>query len=140
MLTLVRQSWSSWKRDKELAIVAFVALATGIACVTGIFTILLLKYLIPPNPMKFIVRSTLPRATLVIWMERSRLLCAWRAVTRVFRRGEAHRIDKLPEVLKFIWRFNAIHRPRIEAMRVCYAPDVPVCRMKTLGDSAAFLS
>jgi adenylate kinase family enzyme len=79
----------------------------------------------------------LPWATQVIWMERPRLLCAWRAVTRVCKRGEAHRIGKLPEVLKFIWRFNAINRPRIEAMRVCYGPDVPVCRMKGLGDSAA---
>jgi hypothetical protein len=49
-------------------------------------------------------------------------------------------MSKLPVVLKFIWGFNAIHRPRIEAMRVCYAPAVPVCRMKGLGDSAAFLS
>src|SRR6266436_2351031 len=37
----------------------------------------------------------LPRATTVIWLERSRLYCAWRAITRVFKRGEAHRIGKL---------------------------------------------
>jgi adenylate kinase family enzyme len=29
----------------------------------------------------------LPRATLVIWLERSRLICAWRAIARVFKPG-----------------------------------------------------
>lgn len=44
----------------------------------------------------------LPRATLVIWIERSKLYCAMRAITRVFKRGEPHRIGKLAEVLAFI--------------------------------------
>jgi adenylate kinase family enzyme len=41
----------------------------------------------------------LPRATMVIWLERSRLLCAWRAIARVFKRGETHRVGKLFVVL-----------------------------------------
>jgi adenylate kinase family enzyme len=82
----------------------------------------------------------LPRATLVIWMERSRLYCAWRAITRVFQRGEAHRIGKLPDVLAFIWRFDRVNRPRIEAARVAYGPEVPVRRLTGIRDIADFLS
>jgi len=82
----------------------------------------------------------LQRATLVIWLEPSKLSCAWRAITRVFKSGEAHRIDKLGEVLAFIWRFARVNRPRIEAARVSYGPDVPVRRLTGSRDIAAFLS
>ncbi|HEX4228930.1 MAG TPA: hypothetical protein VHZ07_09675 [Bryobacteraceae bacterium] len=82
----------------------------------------------------------LPRATVVIWMECSRLICVWRAVMRVFKRGEPHRIGKLLDVLAFIWKFNAINRPRIEAMRMSYGPHVPVRRLTTSGDIASLLS
>ncbi len=82
----------------------------------------------------------LPRATLVIWLERSKVYCAWRAFTRVCKRGEAHRIGKLAEVLAFIWRFDRVNRPRIEALRVAHGPEVPVCRLTGDRDIAAFLS
>jgi adenylate kinase family enzyme len=82
----------------------------------------------------------LPRATLVIWMERSNVSCAWRAITRVFKRDEPHRIDKLAKVLAFIWKFDRMNRPRIEAMRVSHGPSVPVCRLTSSRDIAAFLS
>jgi adenylate kinase family enzyme len=82
----------------------------------------------------------LPRATLVVWIERSKLYCARRAITRVFKRGEAHRIGKLTEVLAFIWKFDRVNRPRIEAARVSHAPDVPVRRLTGGHDIAAFLS
>ncbi len=39
MLTLISHSWRSWKREKGLALLAVVALATGIACTTAIFTV-----------------------------------------------------------------------------------------------------
>lgn len=39
MFTLIRQSWISWKRDKGLAFLAVLALATGIGCATAIFTV-----------------------------------------------------------------------------------------------------
>jgi adenylate kinase family enzyme len=54
----------------------------------------------------------LPRATLVIWLNRSRLSCAWRAVTGTFKRRESHRIARLPDVLAFIWKFDRVNRPR----------------------------
>jgi adenylate kinase family enzyme len=82
----------------------------------------------------------LPRATLVIWIERSKLYCTWRAFTRVFKRDEAHRIGKLPQVLAFIWKFDRVSRPRIEATRVSRGPDVPVCRLTSSGEIAALLS
>ena len=82
----------------------------------------------------------LARATSVIWLERSRLCCAWRAITRVFRRGEAHRVAKLFVVLRFIWNFDRVNRPRIEAARLANAPNVPVVRLKSRRDIAAFLS
>lgn len=82
----------------------------------------------------------LPRATLVIWLERSKLYCAWRAITRVFKPGEAHRIGKVSEVLRFIWRFDRVNPPRIEALRVSYGPDVPVRTLTGDRDIAHFLS
>jgi hypothetical protein len=82
----------------------------------------------------------LPRATLVIWLERSKLSCAWRAITRVFRSGEAHRIGKLTGVLAFIGKFDRVNRPRIEAARVSYGQGVPVCRLTDSREIADFLS
>ena len=82
----------------------------------------------------------LPRTTLVIWLERSNLFCAWHAVTRLFKRGGDHRIGKLAEVLTFIWNFDRVNRPRIEAMRISHGPDVPVRRLTGSRNIAAFLS
>ena len=82
----------------------------------------------------------LPRATLVIWLECSKLYCAWRAITRVFKCGEAHRIGKLPEVLAFIRNFDRVNRPRIEALRVSHRRDVPVRKLTSRREIADFLS
>jgi len=82
----------------------------------------------------------LPRATLVIWLERSRLFCTWRVITRVFKPDEAHRVGKLHEVLAFIWRFDRVNRPRIEATRTSFGPDVPVRRLTGGRAIATFLS
>jgi adenylate kinase family enzyme len=82
----------------------------------------------------------LSRATLVIWLERSRLSCGWRAITRVLKRGEAHRIGKLTEVLAFIWKFDPVNRPQIETARVSHGREVSICRLTRSRDIAAFLS
>jgi adenylate kinase family enzyme len=81
----------------------------------------------------------LPRADLVVWLDPPRLLCAWRAILRVFKRGEAHRIGELTEVLAFIWRFNRVNRPRIEKNRIAHGPNIPVCRLTNDHEVAAFL-
>lgn len=39
MLGLLRQSWTSWRRDSGLAFLAVLALAIGIGCTTTIFTV-----------------------------------------------------------------------------------------------------
>jgi adenylate kinase family enzyme len=82
----------------------------------------------------------LPRATLVIWLERSKLFCAWRAVTRVFKHGGDHQIGRLAEVLAFIWKFERVNRPRIEAIRISHGPHVPVRRLTSSREIEAFLS
>ncbi len=82
----------------------------------------------------------LPRATLVIWLECSKLPCAWRATKRVFKRGGDHNINALLEVLAFIWNFDRVNRPRIEALRVSQGPSVPVRRLTGSREVAAFLS
>jgi len=81
----------------------------------------------------------LPRATLVIWLDRPKLFCAWRAIARVFQRGEQHRIGDLVKVLRFIWNFDRINRPQIEAQRVAHGHDVPVCRLTNDREISAFL-
>lgn len=81
----------------------------------------------------------LPRADLVIWLDRPRLGCAWRAATRVFRPGEAHRPRDLLTVLAFIWRFDRINRPRIEAARAEHGGEAPVVRLRSNKDIADFL-
>ena len=82
----------------------------------------------------------LSRATQVVWLERSKLSCVWRASTRVFKRGEAHGIGKLTEVLAFIWKFERLNRPLIETTRVTHGPDVPVRRLTGNRDIAVCLS
>lgn len=81
----------------------------------------------------------LPRATLVIWLERPILYCIWRVVTRAFKRGEPHRIRKVPEALAFIWRFDRVNRPRIEAARISHGSGVPLRRLTSSREVAAFL-
>lgn len=81
----------------------------------------------------------LPRATLIVWMDRPRLSCAWRAIARVFRRGEAHRIGGLAKVMRFIWGFDRINRPLIEAQRVAHGQEVPVVRLKNSREATDFL-
>jgi len=82
----------------------------------------------------------LPRATLVVWLDRPRLLCAGRSIRRVFHRGEEHRIGNLAKVLRFIWNFDRINRPLIEARRIAHGPDVPVRRLTNNREIASFLS
>jgi hypothetical protein len=58
----------------------------------------------------------------------------------VFKRGERHRVSGLIKVLTFIWKFDRINRPRIEAARLAHGPSVPVRRLNGRGDVEAFLA
>jgi adenylate kinase family enzyme len=82
----------------------------------------------------------LPRATLVIWLERPRLYCAWRAIKRLFQREQDHRIGGLAKVLRFIWNFDRINRLLIEGQRIAHGPNVPVSRLSSNREIAAFMA
>lgn len=87
----------------------------------------------------------LPRADLLIWVERPAWQCALRVIRRAalgrFRAAErlsagcTERFDlKFMRRLQFIANFNRLNRPKIEAARVRYGPDVPVVVLR--GDDA----
>jgi adenylate kinase family enzyme len=80
----------------------------------------------------------LPRADLIVWLEPPRWRCAWRALLRPLRGGEQHQLGELPRVLRFIWNFDRVNRPRIEALRAQHGPNVPVVRLRTMAEIAAF--
>ena len=79
------------------------------------------------------------RADLVIWVERPLLYCVWRVFQRAFKgyvradedlaHGCKERMDRrFLDRLRFIKNFNRVNRPRIEAARLNYGPNVPVGR------------
>jgi adenylate kinase family enzyme len=88
----------------------------------------------------------LPRADALIVLERPRWLCLVRVLWRSLSRRE--RAD-LPEgcpqqitwdFLKFVWRFDKVTLPRIEAARVAHGRDVPVIRLRSNREIAGFLA
>jgi adenylate kinase family enzyme len=81
----------------------------------------------------------LPRAQLIVWLEKSRILCTWRALLRTLRRGE-YNPGGLTAVLSFIWNFDRVNRPQIEAERMASGADVPVLRLRSQREIADFVS
>ena len=81
----------------------------------------------------------LPRAELIVWLERSKVLCVWRACRRVLRRGEGHRFGQLIRVLAYIWNFDRVNRPVIEAERLAHGARVPVIHLEGRRQIAEFL-
>ncbi len=81
----------------------------------------------------------LPHADLIVWLERPRWLCLWRAAARVLRSGEFHRPVNLRKVAAFIWNFDRVNRPKIEAERQRHGPDIPVRRLASDREIAAFV-
>ena len=82
----------------------------------------------------------LPRATLILWLDRPRLVCSWRALLRVFKSGSGHKLRNLPRVLRYIWTFKANNFPLIEKLRLQYGADVPVRRLNGDTEVEAFLA
>ena len=81
----------------------------------------------------------LPRADLVVWLERPRWLCLWRVSIRFFRPGGTHRLKDLRKVLAFIWSFDRINRPRIEAQLAAHGPAVRRIHLIDDRQTRAFL-
>jgi adenylate kinase family enzyme len=82
----------------------------------------------------------LPRATLIVWLDRPRWLCALRALTRIVRKDSDHRLSGLMKVLLFIRNFDRVNRPLIETLRLKHGPEVPVLRLKNDREIEAFVS
>jgi len=81
----------------------------------------------------------LPRATLIVWLERPRWLCALRAMGRVVRQDNDHRIGGLVKVLRFIANFERVNRPLIETLRIEHGSNVPITRLKSNREVNAFV-
>jgi adenylate kinase family enzyme len=81
----------------------------------------------------------LPRADLIVWLDRPRFTCAVRAIARVLRPAEAHSIARLSKVLAFIWNFDRINRPKIEANRIAHGPNISVRRLTSDREAEAYL-
>jgi adenylate kinase family enzyme len=82
----------------------------------------------------------LPRADLIVWIDRPRVVCAWRATRRVFRRTETHKLRDLPKALRFIHHFDRVNIPRIEAARTAHGANMPMMHLADESDTEAFLN
>jgi adenylate kinase family enzyme len=81
-----------------------------------------------------------PRADLVIWLERPRWLCAWRAAMRALSGDATHKLRDLPRVLRFIWGFEQRNKPLIEGQLARHAAGVARRVLRSDAESAAFLA
>lgn len=82
----------------------------------------------------------LPRADLVLWLERPKWLSTLNAIRRLAVSGQSHKWRGLPDVLRFIWRFDRINRPRIMAALAEHGPFVPVRHLNDREEEAAALA
>jgi adenylate kinase family enzyme len=91
----------------------------------------------------------LPRADLAIWMDTPRLTCARRAIVRsALARPRADLAagceegfdNDFGEFFHYLWNFDRVSRPRMEAARVAMRPDIPVVRLKSRREADAYLA
>lgn len=82
----------------------------------------------------------LPRADLVLWLERPKWLSTLNAFRRLADPGQTHVLTGLPKALRFIWRFDQINRPRIMASLAEQGPDVPVRHLRNREEEASVLA
>ncbi len=80
----------------------------------------------------------LPRATLIVWVEGSRLACSGRALIRALRPGDPHHLAGLPDVWSFIWRFDRVNRPRIERLIAEHGAEAPQRTVRGRREAEAF--
>ena len=90
---------------------------------------------------------TIARADLFVSIERPRWLRMWRVLMRsIFERDQARPDlpEGCPEILdwalaKEAWNYDSVRTPRIEAERLEYGPTVPVVRLRSDREIAAFV-
>jgi adenylate kinase family enzyme len=90
-----------------------------------------------------------PFADTVIWLERPRWLCLWRVIRRSVLQLGRTRIDmapgcpeRIPELkfLLFIWNWERLTRPKIEAGLARYAPKTPMVVLDSDAAVEAFIA
>ncbi|NBF02191.1 AAA family ATPase [Pseudomonas sp. Fl5BN2] len=90
----------------------------------------------------------LPRADLVIWLDTPRATCLRRVMLRsALKRpradlpaGCAEKLNKeFLKFLHFIWNFDRVNRPGIEAVRSAIGPLVPVIHLRSARQISEFL-
>jgi adenylate kinase family enzyme len=88
----------------------------------------------------------LPLADALVILERPRWLCLWRVLWRACfeRRGRVDLPEGCPEtfdwkLLRYVWRYDAVSRPALEAARLAHGPEVPTIRLCSDREVAAYL-
>ena len=92
----------------------------------------------------------MPRADLVIWVERPLAQCflrVWKRALKSYANANEdlaaqckERFDRrFVRRLQFIANFNRINRPRIERLRLSHGPDVPVIVLRGDSEISEFL-
>lgn len=91
---------------------------------------------------------SLPRVDAIVFQQRARRSCLWRIAWRsIFGRG-GDRPDLpagCPEqfdcgLFVQVWRYETVTRPQVEATRRAHGPEVPVVRLRSDREIAAFLA
>jgi adenylate kinase family enzyme len=90
----------------------------------------------------------LQRADAIVWIDQPRLTCLrraiWRAITG-FGRDRPDLAPGCPEKIDFafyayIWNWNRLTRPRIEAAIAAFAPDTPLITLRNDRQATAWLN
>jgi adenylate kinase family enzyme len=90
----------------------------------------------------------LPRADLVIWLDTHRATCLRRVMLRSalnrpradLPAGCTEKLNKaFLKFLSFVWHFDRVNRPGIEAMRQAIAPQIPVIQLRSTREVSKFL-
>lgn len=90
----------------------------------------------------------LPTADLIIWLDTPRRTCMRRVMLRsALNRPRADKPDGCSEkidreflkFLHYVWQFDRVTRPGIEAVRLAVAPQVPVVHLRDRDQIAGFL-
>jgi adenylate kinase family enzyme len=85
-------------------------------------------------------------AEMIVWVDQPRLLCLRRALTRAIRERGHSRSDMADgcdekidlEFLAYIWNWDRLTRPQVEAAIAQYAPHARIVRLTTDAQIAAF--
>ena len=90
----------------------------------------------------------LPRADLVIWLDRPWWLCLWRVLVRWLTHIGRTRADMAPdcpekvdgEFVLYIWNWRRRNRPELQAALAQFAPDVPLRVLRSDRQTDRFLA